>query len=70
MTPYNVMIKAVEYIYARLNHKMYEMNIYLCCQIIKWINNKFVKDLKLQTFAFPNQTPNSLKDSNVSPSER
>jgi hypothetical protein len=35
MAPYNVIIKVVEYIYDRLIHKMYEMNIYLCFQIIK-----------------------------------
>jgi hypothetical protein len=29
MEPYNVMIKVVEYIYDKLIHKMYEMNIYI-----------------------------------------
>lgn len=41
MAPYNVIIKVVEYIYDTLIHKMYEVNIYLCFQIIKFINNIF-----------------------------
>lgn len=45
MAPHNVMIKVVEYTYDGLIHKMYEMNIYLCFQIIRFINNIFLKVL-------------------------